>query len=599
MNDVRIAPSMAAGTELSLVVLVVLGIGAAWLAARTKLPSILLLLLAGFLAGPVTGLVDPDALLGDLLIPVVSLSVGLILFEGGLSLRLVELREVGGVVRNLVTVGVAVTWAIATGAAMLLFGLGPGLALLIGAILVVSGPTVIIPILRQLRPRGPVAHSLKWEGILIDPIGVVLAVLVFEALLVGGLEQATTTVVTTMIKALLAGAAAGVAGAAVIFVAFRRHWVPDALQNPVTLMVVLASFAAANAVQTESGLVAATVMGVVLGNQREVGLRHIMEFKENVRVLLVSFLFVLLAARLRTDALALLDVSAFVFLGVLLFVARPLTVALSTWRSPLPWRERVFLAGMAPRGIVAALVASVFALELEALGRPNAELIVPITFFVIIGTVLVYGLAAAPLARALKVADPDPQGVVLVGAHPWARELALALQKEDVRVALWDTNRRNIIAAWDEGLPAQQANTLSETVLDDVDLEGMGHLFCMTSNDEVNALTGLHFREVFERARIYQIAPGDPEAATHQAVPAHLRGRMLFSPDLSYPRIVELRRAGWRVTTVPIEEGHAIPEDAHPLVRVRGGRVAPYTRSRRPEPAPGDRIIVLAPPAEG
>ena len=387
--------------------IITLGIAAEWFAWRIGLPSILVLLVFGFLAGPLTGFLDPDVMLGDLLFPIVSISVAVILFEGGASLRIGELRQIGGVVRNLVTIGVALTWVLAATAAYLFLGLDPAAAALLGAILVVTGPTVIVPLLRQMRPVPQVASTLKWEGILIDPIGAVLAVLVFEAVVAGGLERATAAVLLGLLKTLLIGGLAAALGVGILVFLMDRQWVPDFLQSPLALMVVVTAFAASNAMQSESGLLTATLMGVALANQKAVEVRHILEFKENLRVLLISSLFILLAARLELSDLARIGLPELAFLATLVLVIRPLSVAVSTLGSELEWRERIMVAFVAPRGIVAAAVSSMFALELAHAGHEAYQL-ASLTFMVIIGTVAIYGLGSTPLARLLGVSKPDP-----------------------------------------------------------------------------------------------------------------------------------------------------------------------------------------------
>ncbi|MFQ5798761.1 MAG: cation:proton antiporter, partial [Bacteroidota bacterium] len=324
---------------IGLASIIVLGIVAQWLAWRLRLPSILLLLILGFIAGPVTGILNPDALLGDLLVPLVSVSVAVILFEGGLSLRIAELRETGSVVRNLISVGALVTWVISAGAAALILGLDFALAVLLGAILVVTGPTVIVPLLRQVRPVARVGSILKWEGILIDPMGAMLAVLVFEAILSGGFQEASTLAVMGVLKTVFIGGSVGALGAGVIILLLKRYWIPDYLHNAVSLMMVVSVFTASNFLQAESGLLAATLMGVVLANQKAVAVKHIIEFKENLRVLLISSLFILLAARLQVNDLNYIGASGLAFLGVLVLIARPAAVGLSALGSEMSWRE--------------------------------------------------------------------------------------------------------------------------------------------------------------------------------------------------------------------------------------------------------------------
>ncbi|MFQ5655668.1 MAG: cation:proton antiporter, partial [Planctomycetota bacterium] len=436
-----------------LVVVVVLGISAQWISWRLNLPSILLLLLFGIVAGPVLGLLHPDRLLGPLLLPVVLLSVALILYEGGLSLRLRELRQVGSVVRNLVTLGTLVTGLGGALAAYLLFDLAAPLAALVGAIFVVTGPTVVGPLLRHVRPSGAVGPILKWEGIVTDPLGAMLAVLIFEILVDDRMHQAPMLTLFGVLKTLLLGGAVGAAGAWLLWHLLRRHLVPDFLQNPLSLMLVLMVFTVGMLLESEAGLVGVTLMGVLLANQRSAPIRHIIEFKENLRVLLISTIFILLAARLEVEHLKALGWRHFAFLGALVLVVRPLTVFLSTWRTGLTLREKAFLSSVAPRGIVAAAVSAVLGLELSQRGYDGAELLVPLTFLVIIGTVLFYGIIATPVARKLGLSEPARQGYLILGAHPWARALGRVFQEQGIPLLLVDSNRQNVSEAHLAGLP--------------------------------------------------------------------------------------------------------------------------------------------------
>jgi hypothetical protein len=267
-------------------------------------------------------------------------------------------------------------------------------------------------------------------------------------------------------------------------------------------MTVVTAFTMSNLLQTESGLLTVTVMGIVLGNQKTVPVKHIIEFKENLRVLLISILFIVLAARLQIDDLRHISVSSLAFLAVLIFIARPAAVALSALRSDLSWQERVFLSWMAPRGIIAAAVSSIFALKLAEAGHPQAGQLVPLTFLVIIGTVTIYGLTASRMARWLGVAKPNPQGALIIGAHSWARAVARVLQEEGYEVLLVDTDRRNISATRLAGLPAFYASILSDSALDEIELGGIGRLLALTSNDEANSLAALHFIPAFGRSDV-------------------------------------------------------------------------------------------------
>jgi NhaP-type Na+/H+ or K+/H+ antiporter len=528
---------------LDITVVIALGIGAQWAAWRFRLPSILLLLLVGFLAGPVLGLLDPQSLQGDWLFAFVSLSIGIILFEGGLSLRLSELREVGNSILKLITIGVFITWVLGGAAAYYILEFEVGLAILIGAILTVTGPTVIVPLLRHVRPKGRVNTIAKWEGITIDPVGAILAVLVLETLILlndpsraaAGTEAAIEHVAIGLGLEIFVALGISVMATMLLVVILRRRMVPDFLRNAVTLMVVVIAFVVANVLQHESGLLATTLMGIALANQPYVSVQRIIEFKENLQVLLIGSLFVLLSARLELSALSYINLEVLIFLGILVVLVRPLAVFVSSMGSNLDWEEKTFLSWLAPRGIVAAAVASLFAYQLRPIYPGAVDGMVPVIFAVIVGTVAIYGLTLAPLARWLDLAEPNPNGLLFVGAAPWVRTVARYVQELGYSVALFDNNPVHVRAAREEGLTAHQGNALSENILDEITLSGIGYLLITIPNDEVASLTALHFSEVFESTDIYQLAAQpDSRHGGEGVMPGHLRGRPLFGEDTSY-----------------------------------------------------------------
>jgi NhaP-type Na+/H+ or K+/H+ antiporter len=587
---------------IGLALIVTLGISAQWLAWRLRLPSILVLLIFGFIAGPVLGLLDPDEILGEWLFPIVSLSVAIILFEGGLSLKASEIRTTGHVVRNLVTVGALVTWAIGAIGAYYILGFPLRVAILFGAILIVTGPTVIIPLLRHVRAVGPISSLAKWEGIVNDPIGAIVAVLVFEAIVVVDFQLAATTVVTSLVQTILIGAILGAVGAYGLAFVLRRYWVPDHLQSAVTLMAVIATFAISNTIQQESGLMTVTLMGIILTNQRGVNLKPIIEFKENLGVLLLSVLFIILSARLKLADLVHLGPQSLIFLLLLVVVARPLSVWISTIGSGLKWQEKVFLAWMAPRGIVAAAIASVFALELhEMIGIVEADLMVPEMFLVIVGTVTIYGLSAGPLGNWLGVANPDPQGNLIVGAHQWARQIGKVLQDAGFKVMLLDTNHENVTLAKMTGLPAMFASVLSETLPAELELGSYGRLLALTHNDEVNALATLHFAEIFGRANVYQLHPREEENDLREIVPMPLRGRLLFNSNITCDKLSAIYQTGAVIKQTPLTEQFGFTNfqerygaTAIPLFLIdENGKLFIFTEDQQPTPKPGHSLISL------
>jgi len=578
--------------------IIIIGVAAQWLAWRLRLPSILLLLLLGFVAGPFTGFLDPEELFGDLLLPVVSMCVALILFEGGLSLRVADLPAVGGIVRNLISLGVLITWSVGALAAYWIFDLPVELAILLGAILVVTGPTVVGPLLRHIRPVGTAGPILRWEGIVIDPIGALLAVLVFEVILSGSVQP--TSIALAVLRTVVIGGGLGLLAAALLTLLLARHAIPDFLQNAASLMLVLAVFTASNHFQQESGLLAVTVMGIALANQKFVDVRHIVEFKENLRVLLIASLFILLAARLPRADLARVGLAEIIFVAVLVLVARPLAVAACTLGSRLTFKERVFLAWVAPRGVVAAAVSSVFALRLQDLGYQGAALLVPITFTAIIGTVAIYGLTSGWVARRLGVADPNPQGVLLVGAQSWARSVAAALKEKGYAVCVVDSNRENIAAARMAGLPTYADSILAEYAIEEIYLGGIGRILAVTPNDWVNVLAVQRFRPVFGRAQCFQLSPRkDP--AHKKGRHKHLHGRWLFAEAVTCATLAQRFAAGATVKATKLTKSFdyrafrdMYGASAVPLfVVTEKGALNVVTAEQPIQPLPGQTLISL------
>ncbi len=582
----------------------VLGIVAQWLAWRLRLPAILLLLGFGFAAGQFDVL--QISIPQEFLLPIVSLSVAVIMFEGGLSLRLEELRDAAGPIVRLVIITLLITWALGALAAWLVLDFPPRLALLLGAILVVSGPTVIVPLLRHIRPSGRIGSIVKWEGIVNDPVGAVLAVLVFEAVLVGEAAGRAEAALWGLAATLVIGFLVAFSVSGVLIMMLRRFWIPDYLHNAVFLASVVGSFTVSNLIQAESGLFTVTLIGVILANQKTVQVKHVIEFKENLRVLLISVLFILLASRVSLADLLAVGWEGLLFLALLLLVVRPLAVWLALIGSELNQKERIFLCWLAPRGIVAAAVSSLFALEITTHGAGHlpaevlaaAEMFVPITFLVIVGTVTVYGLSAAPLARFLGLAQSNPQGILFAGAAPFVREIATVLQREGVTVLLVDTNYANLAAARMAGLPTCYASILSEYFHDEQELTGIGRLLAMTPNDEVNSLATIEFAEWFDRAEVYRLP--SPPVGQRRSPSAHmLPGRQLFDAQATYAHLANRFAAGGQIKITLLTEDFTYEDFCQrhgdywiPLFVINGdGRLTVATVENPPKPTRGQRLI--------
>lgn len=541
------------GTELFILSgVLVAGFLCQWLAWRVKLPSILFLLLVGIVAGPVSGLLNPDDVFGDLLEPVVALAVAVILYEGSLTLKLAEIRGHGAVVRKLVTLGVLTTWIIATLSANLFLGWNWYLAALFGAIVTVSGPTVIMPLLRSIRPTRALASIMRWEGILVDPLGAVLAVLVFDFIVVRETAASTEHLFTTFGLIVVIGLGLGATVGHAFGVVLRRHWLPDYLRDYAALALVILVFSVAEAVASESGLLAVTVMGVWQANMRDLDLEDILDFKESLTLVLVAGLFIVLAARVDLQGLLGLGTGAIAVLLALQLVAGPVRALISATGSELSWRERLYLGWLFPRGIVAAAVSALFALRLETLEFPGAQSLVPMVFIIIVGTVVIQSLTGGVLARWLRVANPEPRGVLVVGANPVALTYARALHGAGHRVLVASTGWDGIRAARMAGLPVFYGSPVSGYADRHLDLIGLGNLLALSHRPGLNELACVRFRYEFGREAVYTVSHhAETEHEKHQ-ISGESGGRILFGGQRTMDDLLAAVAAGASAKTTEI-----------------------------------------------
>ncbi len=556
-----------------LTLILALGVAAQWLAWRFKLPSILLLLGFGFALGQLSGVkIDDFLVAGDghssPLLSAVGLFVAIILFEGGLTLKFKELREPGLPILRLCTVGVIISAALTASFMVIALGYDWRIAALIGSILTVTGPTVIVPLLRHVNPTRKMASVVKWEGIVVDPIGAILAVLVFKIAIAGDFASAQAE----FWQALGIMFAVGIIGALILAkgveLLLKHHLVPDFLQPVFLLAVVALAFTGSNLIENEAGLLTVTVLGIALANQRSVSVRHILEFKENLGILIISLLFIVLSGRISATEFSGALVKGGYLLAFLVLVGRPVSVFASMiFSKKISMKEQTFVAFLAPRGIVAAAVTSIFALEFEeaaAGGRFGEQLspviaeqsgeLVALVFFIIVGTVLIYGLGAIPLARRLGLASKSVTGILFAGADPWARAAAKILHEEGHRVLLLDTNFSNISAAKMLGLEAFRANILSEFAEEDLDLNGLATLIAGTPNDEVNSMAAQRFLHQFGRAGVWQLAPFERESHHKKSIAEEIRSRYLFSDCPSHSMLTKIVAEGGQMKKSQLTE---------------------------------------------
>lgn len=576
-----------------------------WIAWQLRLPAILFLLSAGLLLGPMSGLLQPDAIFQDLLFPIISLSVAVILFEGALTLDLRELKGHGVMVRNLLSTGLLINFIVGTIAAKYALGMSWAIALLFGSIVVVTGPTVIMPLLRAVRPKANLANILKWEGIIIDPIGAILAVLVYEFIISGHNSNAVGNTLQTFGFTLLIGLTFGAAAGYILGVTLRKHWLPQFLQNAGTLTFMLGVYALSNAIAHESGLLTVTVMGVWMANMRGVPVDDILEFKESLSVLLISALFILLAARLEFASLLNLGWGSVWVLLALILVARPLGVWLSGIGTQLNWQEKTFLSWIAPRGIVAAAVSALFAYRLEGKGIEDASLLVPLVFLVIITTVVLQSLTARPLAKRLDVVQPATDGFLIVGANNVARQIAKVLVNRKISVLLTDTNWENIKLSRMEGLPVYYGNPVSEHAENHMELACIGNMLAISPYKQLNTLATFHFLDLFGQGHVFGLSEGDEEQRTRHKVSEKMQEtRSLFVEGITYGKLASMlsKSATVKVTQLSDEFTFAKYREQHGnrLVTLFAippqGTITPFTSAKDLKPVSGWEIISLISP---
>ncbi len=541
---------------LSLSFILLAGMLCQWVAWRVKFPAIIFLLAAGIVAGPVTQWLNPDQLFGDLLFPFVSLAVAVILFEGSLTLKIQNIPGLERVIRNLITIGAFITWMITTLATRTLLDFSWSVSFLFGALMVVTGPTVITPLLRTVRPKENVASILQWEGILIDPLGAILAVLVFEFIVSGGgVEGSFTAGLVVFGKMILIGLLFGAAGGILFGFLLKKFWIPHYLHNIFALALVCVVFAVSNVFEAESGLLSVTIMGIWLANSKGLELDDILDFKESLSILLISMLFIILAARMNLDAFIDLGWPALAVFAVIQFVIRPLSVHLCALGSKLTMNERHLLSWIAPRGIVAAAISALFAIRLEYLGYQDASRMVPLTFLIIIGTVLLQSTTAGPLARFLKVAEPENKGFLIVGANAVAQLIAEELKKNGIRTLMTDQNWSSVTEAKLKGLAAYWGNPVSEHAERNLNLMGIGNLLALSPQIELNALAAQYYRLEFAPSSIFTIRNAQPTAGTAETKTAFkYSGRVLFGESVTFQDLEHLLHQGAEMKTTLLTE---------------------------------------------
>jgi len=584
----------------SLALVLVSAVGCQWLASRLRLPALILLLGCGLLLGPVSHLLVPAVQFGDLLMPVVKIGVAIILFEGGLNLHFHELQGNGRAIRRLSTVGIPAAWLLGSAASHYIGGLPWPIAALFGAIIVVTGPTVILPLLRHARLKQKPAALLKWEGIVNDPLGAVLAVLVFQWILHGSTDPQQVLFDLGML------ALAGVAGIGLGYFtgwAFRSGQVSEHLKGPLLISLVPPLYVLSNHLLEEAGLLAVTLMGLTIGNMQLPSVTELRRFKEYVTLILVSVLFVVLSANIDPQSFQLLTLRSLALIAALLFVVRPLAILIATQGTELGWRERLLPAWIAPRGIVAAAVAGVFAPELAAHNVPGAELLVPLTFSLIVVTVVIHGLTIAPWARLLGLANPSHHGLLVVGASPWSSELCRLLHELGVTVLLVDSAWQRLRKARLAGVPVYYGQLLSPEAETSLELGQLDTLLALSDNDAYNALVCTARAGEMGWQKVFQLPQGN-ENSPAQLQPG-LHGNSAFSSEFGYEELLRRHYLGWQFQKTRLSENYTLehwrddlPTEAIALLCIKADGQILIASDQQPLPGGDGSTLISFTPTE-
>ncbi|MEM8800452.1 MAG: sodium:proton antiporter [Pseudomonadota bacterium] len=592
-------------STVSVVALIgVLGMASQWIAWRLQLPAIVLMSIAGLIAGPGLGVLAPSKDFGEFLQPMISLAVAVILFEGGLSLHFRELGSSAKKIWRLVIPGAPLAWALGAIAAHYAAGLSWPVAILFAGILVVTGPTVIVPLLRQAKLSHGPRTLLKWEGIINDPLGALIAVLVFEFLVATGGGQSVFEAAAWVGLASAVALAIGCGLGWFIAYVFPRGWVPEFLKVPVLLATVIAGFAAANAIEHETGLVAVTAMGIFLGNSRVASLVELRRFKEHMTVILVSGIFVLLTATLKPSDLTGLGFPALLFLLAILFVVRPLSIWISLVGTGTPWREKLLVGWIAPRGIVAVAVTGVFGPKLMELGYADARQLVPLSFAVVFATILAHGFSIEKLARRLDLVSTRKPGVLIVGASAWATQLALKLKELEIPVTIADTSWYRLKEARLKDIPTYYGEVLSEVAEHRLEAQQFGALLALSGNEAYNALVCKEFAPEIGRDRVFELgqhAKDDPHGLSFT-----VRGRTLLPSGIGLDELLKRSYTGWTFQKTKLtekyvwdqylSERHADADTVFALKKT--GALQFASRDGKNGLEPGDIVVAFSPKRE-
>lgn len=584
---------------MDLMLVVMIGVGSQWVAWRTRMPAIVVMAIAGLLVGPIFGWINPRESMGDLFSPIVTFAVAIILFEGSLNLDFKEIKGFGRPVARIVTFGAFIAWIAGSLAAHFIAGLSWEVAFIIGGLFIVTGPTVILPLLRQARLKPRPAAILKWEGIVVDPFGALLAVFAFEVIKFIN-DEVTAEAMMLFVGASLFSIIIGWGTSRLLGAAFEKGGIPEFLKAPILFGFVLFVFVVSDEIMHETGLLAVTAMGMTMANMPLTTLQDIRHFKENISVLLISGIFVMLTASLNPHVLIeILNPKILLYVLAMLFIVRPLSIWLSTVGTDLTSREKTLVGWIAPRGIVALTVSSYFASILLENGYEDAELLTALTFALVFSTVVLHGFTIGWLAKKLQLTTPEESGVVLIGSSRFVAELGKTIQDAGHQVLIMEDSWGGLSNARKLGLPTHMGDILSEHTGYHLDLTPYRNILAMTKTDVYNSHVCADFTPDLGRELLFQTMQHKRKEQLHLAT-----GQLLFTPSLSIHELEERINSGYAIRKTLLTNQYSYTQylrehdDQSILLYIirSDGEMEFYTAEKELQAQTGDTIVTLSSP---
>jgi NhaP-type Na+/H+ or K+/H+ antiporter len=586
-----------------LILIPALGLAAQWIAWKYKLPAIVLLSAFGLILGPGLDVVHPSTQMSGLVQTFIKFSVAVILFEGGLNLSLFELKETVKGIRRLVFPALFLAWGAYSLCAYYIGKLSLPISLTFGAIIVVSGPTVVMPMLRQARLKRRISSYIKWEGIINDPIGALLAVLVFQYFILSQFSG-DNNLIWNFTQGIIIASVAGVGTAKILGFIFEKGWAPEYLTPAIVFVCILGLFYLPNLIQDEAGLLAVTLFGLTLSNLKIASMAQIHRFHETLTVILVSCLFIILTASIDINQIMSLDLNKILMIATIIFIARPIVIMISTVKSQMTIQERILLSWIAPRGVVAAAVAGVFAYELNHYGYSEGNILVPLVFSIILVTVVAHGFTISFFAKKLGLAATNNNGLLIVGASLWAVQLADFLSKQNVNVMIADASWHSLKYARLANIKTYHGQVLSEEAEEHLDLSEIGYVIAATNNDAYNAMICSRFGHELGRNKTYQLPILSTDQKDSRDLHPSLAGKQLFNQDYTYEELMRRHYMNWNFSGQKLsgtldfgQYTQTLPKDTLPIAIIKKDGSLSFNIGDEFEPTEGETPIVYRPKA--